>query len=58
MHPVQVDDRSGLEYLAVVAVLKDYYDALYRCDSALLAQVFHPSAQYFTASSGELLQEK
>ena len=54
---VHVDDRQamGLEYLAIVEVLKEYYDALYRCDPALLAQVFHPSAQYFTASSGELL---
>ncbi|MGB8699095.1 MAG: nuclear transport factor 2 family protein, partial [Thermosynechococcaceae cyanobacterium] len=32
-----------------------YYDALYRCDTALLATVFHAGAQYFTASSGELL---
>ncbi|MEM9152899.1 MAG: nuclear transport factor 2 family protein, partial [Cyanobacteria bacterium P01_F01_bin.3] len=34
---------------------KAYYDGLYRCDTALLAQVFHENAQYFTASSGELL---
>ena len=46
---------TGLEYLAVVEMLKRYYEALYRCDIALLAQVFHPSAQYVTASSGELL---
>ena len=54
---VHVDDRQamGLEYLAIIEVLKRYYDALYRCDTTLLAQVFHPSAQYFTASSGELL---
>ena len=54
---VHMDNKqtSGLEYLAIVEVLKQYYDALYRCDTALLAQVFHPSAQYFTASSGELL---
>lgn len=50
-----VDDQPATDYSAIVEVLKDYYDALYRCDSALLAQVFHPSAQYFTASSGELL---
>ena len=59
MHQVQVyaDDREtlGREYLAILEVLKKYYDALYRCDTALLAQVFHPSAQYFTASSGELM---
>lgn len=57
MHQVQVrvDEQAATGYSAIVAVLKEYYDALYRCDSALLAQVFHPSAQYFTASSGELL---
>lgn len=57
MHRVHADDYQAprLEYLAVVEVLKDYYDALYRCDTALLAKVFHASAQYFTASGGELL---
>jgi Putative lumazine-binding len=44
-----------VEYIAIVDVLKQYYDALYRCDTPLLATVFHSSAQYFTASSGELL---
>ncbi|MEL6556124.1 MAG: nuclear transport factor 2 family protein [Cyanobacteria bacterium J06621_11] len=64
MYPthVHVDDQpttsfkySALEYSALVEVLKAYYDGLYRCDTALLAQVFHSSAQYFTASGGELL---
>ena len=45
----------GIEYFAIVDLLKRYYDALYRCDTALLATVFHANAQYFTASSGELL---
>jgi Putative lumazine-binding len=45
----------GIEYFAIVDLLKRYYDALYRCDTALLASVFHASAQYFSASSGELL---
>jgi Putative lumazine-binding len=45
----------GIEYFAIVDLLKRYYDALYRCDTDLLATVFHASAQYFTASSGELL---
>jgi Putative lumazine-binding len=45
----------GIEYFAIVDLLKRYYDALYRCDTALLSTVFHTSAQYFTASSGELL---
>ena len=59
MHQVQVyaDDRKTLDrkYLAILEVLKKYYDALYHCDTELLSQVFHHSAQYFTASSGELL---
>lgn len=45
----------GIEYFAIVDLLNRYYDALYCCDTALLATVFHASAQYFTASSGELL---
>jgi Putative lumazine-binding len=45
----------GIQYFAIVDLLNRYYDALYRCDTALLATVFHASAQYFTASSGELL---
>ncbi len=54
---VYIDEQQAadLEYLAIIEVLKQYYDALYRCDTALLGQVFHPSAQYVTASSGELL---
>ena len=59
MHQIQVQAENqqtlGLEYLAIVAVLKKYYDALYCCDTELLSQVFHASAQYFTAASGELL---
>ena len=30
-------------------VLQTYFDALYTCDTALLAQVFHPRAVYATA---------
>jgi hypothetical protein len=54
---VYVVDKQvyGIEYFAIVDLLKRYYDALYRCDTDLLASVFHASAQYFTASSGELL---
>lgn len=43
------------QYDAVIDLLKQYYDALYRCDVSLLSNVFHPKAQYFTASDGELL---
>ena len=43
------------QYDAVINLLKQYYDGLYRCDVSLLKKVFHPRAQYFTASDGELL---
>lgn len=46
---------SDIRYAAIVEVLGRYYAALYRCDVGLLATTFHPSAHYFTASSGELL---
>ncbi|WP_299487254.1 nuclear transport factor 2 family protein [Acaryochloris sp. IP29b_bin.137] len=48
----QVADR---DYSAIFEVLSRYYDGLYRCDPKLLSTVFHPNAQYFTASDGELL---
>lgn len=40
---------------AITELLQKYYDALVRCDTALLAEVFHPEAHYFTASDGKLL---
>jgi Putative lumazine-binding len=46
---------ASIQYSAIIDVLERYYAALYRCDIALLSTVFHPSAQYFTASSGKLL---
>jgi hypothetical protein len=49
------EQSSSIRYSAIVDVLGRYYAALYRCDAKLLATTFHPSAQYFTASSGELL---
>lgn len=42
-------------YEAVHHVLVQYYDGLYTCDTALLKNIFHPNAQYCTASSGTLL---
>ncbi len=33
----------------VQALLRDYFDALYRCDVDLLSRVFHPRAIYATA---------
>jgi len=42
-------------YQAIVEVLERYYDGLYKCDTGLLATVFHPQARYATASEGRLL---
>ncbi|WP_305989228.1 nuclear transport factor 2 family protein [Roseibium sp. MMSF_3544] len=39
----------------VNAVIKDYFDALYHCDAALLQKVFHPKAVYATADETPLL---
>jgi hypothetical protein len=41
---------------AVLRVMADYFDGLYRSDTALLRTVFHPQAQYACASDGTLLQ--
>ena len=43
-------------YQALTAVLSDYFEGLYHSDSALLARVFHPQAQYVCATDGTLLQ--
>lgn len=40
---------------AVIAVLQDYFEGLYRSDSTLLRRVFHPAALYACASDGNLL---
>ncbi len=43
------------EIVAITDLMARYFDALYRCDTALLETVFHPEAHYFTASEGTLL---
>lgn len=40
---------------AVIAVLQDYFEGLYRSDSRILRKVFHPAALYACASDGSLL---
>ena len=40
---------------AVTAVLRDYFEGLYRSDTAILSRVFHPKALYATATDGDLL---
>lgn len=42
-------------YADLTAVIKDYFDALYHCDTALLQKVFHPKAVYATADETPLL---
>jgi hypothetical protein len=39
---------------AVSALLVDYFDGLYYSDTARLARVFHPAAQYICATGGQL----
>ncbi|MEH0070159.1 nuclear transport factor 2 family protein [Pannonibacter sp. Pt2-lr] len=39
----------------VYAVLQDYFDALYFCDTGILQRVFHPRAIYATADETPLL---
>lgn len=39
----------------VETVLRDYFDALYRCDVDLLSRVFHPRAIYATADETPIL---
>lgn len=43
------------QYSDVLALLADYYDGLYRLDTAKLREVFSPSAHYATIAQGELL---
>jgi Putative lumazine-binding len=40
---------------AVIEVLQDYFEGLYRSDSLILRRVFHPSALYACATDGSLL---
>jgi 4-oxalocrotonate tautomerase len=43
------------DFQDVAAVLAVYFDGLHFADSARLAQVFHPLAQYASATDGTLL---
>jgi hypothetical protein len=40
---------------AITDVLNTYFEGLYRSDTALLRQVFHPAAIYACATDGSLL---
>ena len=43
------------EFVAISAVMQDYFDGLHHSDTRRLARVFHPKAQYACASDGALL---
>lgn len=45
----------GTDFSAVAAVIATYFDGLYHSDTKLLAQVFHPKAQYVCVTDGTLL---
>ncbi|HEY8360181.1 MAG TPA: nuclear transport factor 2 family protein [Ramlibacter sp.] len=42
-------------YEDVALTLSKYFDGLYRSDASLLEEIFHPRAQYVTATDGEFL---
>ncbi len=44
------------QFAAIVEVLQGYFDGLYRSDTNILKQVFHPKALYATATNGSLLE--
>lgn len=43
------------EFEAVAGVIAEYFDGLYHSDTRRLARVFHPMAQYVSATDGTLL---
>ncbi len=45
-------------FAAVVEVLQDYFEGLYRSDTQILRRVFHPDALYACATEGTLLTLK
>ncbi len=50
-----MDPTSSNSLEAVRQVLTNYFEGLYRCDTKLLGQVFHPAAIYACATDGQLL---
>ncbi|MCA0272653.1 MAG: nuclear transport factor 2 family protein [Proteobacteria bacterium] len=43
------------EFEAVAGVIADYFDGLHHSDTGRLRSVFHPKAQYVSATDGTLL---
>ncbi|MGE0503421.1 MAG: nuclear transport factor 2 family protein [Rhizobiaceae bacterium] len=46
----------GQNYAEVVDTVATYFDGLYNCDVAALAQVFHPGSHLASVTEGPLLQ--
>ncbi len=46
---------EAMPFEEVAAALQTYFDGLYHSDTQRLARVFHPSALYACATSGEVL---
>ncbi|TDQ83067.1 putative lumazine-binding protein [Dongia mobilis] len=47
--------QADAGFQEIVDALKIYFEGLYRSDTQMLAQVFHPQAIYACASEGKLL---
>lgn len=45
--------NAGTPHEAILALLETYFEGLYQADSALLASVFHPRAQYVNTAPGD-----
>jgi len=43
------------KFIAVTNVISKYFDGLYNSDTSILADVFHPLAQYVCATEGDVL---
>jgi hypothetical protein len=50
------DTEPRASYGAIVELLSSYFDGLHHSDTARLARVLHPRAQYVCATDGALLQ--
>jgi hypothetical protein len=48
-------EETQRRYAEVIAVLQDYFDALYFCDTEKLAKALHPKAHYVSVTEGPLL---
>ncbi len=47
--------NAGQNYVEIATVISNYFDGLYNSDSGLLAEVFHPAAQYVCVTDGSFV---